>query len=100
MDRPPPVVTGSDSLAKSQVEFPFCTSELLAKIKWFNAPAELPEFVLQVVVLGGWNCEEICNKSSHRFRGKCKSFDNSLSKLKKITLIDSRVPTSIIDPKN
>lgn len=54
----------------------------------------------EVVVLGAGIVGEFATKAAIGLGASVKVFDNSLSKLRRLhTTIDSRVPTSIIDPK-
>lgn len=54
----------------------------------------------EVVILGAGIVGEFATKSAIGLGASVKVFDNSLSKLRRLhTLVDSRVPTSIIDPK-
>ena len=54
----------------------------------------------EVVVLGAGLVGEFATKAAIGLGASVKVFDNSLSKLRRLhTLVDSRVPTSIIDPK-
>jgi alanine dehydrogenase len=54
----------------------------------------------EVVVLGAGIVGEFATKAAIGLGASVKVFDNSLSKLRRLhTLVDSRVPTSIIDPK-
>lgn len=54
----------------------------------------------EVVILGAGIVGEFATKASIGLGASVKVFDNSLSKLRRLhTLVDSRVPTSIIDPK-
>ncbi|AZB35897.1 alanine dehydrogenase [Chryseobacterium bernardetii] len=54
----------------------------------------------EVVVLGAGIVGEFATKAAIGLGASVKVFDNSLSKLRRLhTMVDSRVPTSIIDPK-
>ncbi len=54
----------------------------------------------EVVVIGAGIVGELATKAAIGLGANVKVFDNSLSKLRRLhTLVDSRVPTSIIDPK-
>ncbi len=54
----------------------------------------------EVVILGAGIVGEFATKSATGLGASVKVFDNSLSKLRRLhTLVDNRVPTSIIDPK-
>lgn len=54
----------------------------------------------EVVIIGAGIVGEFATKAAIGLGASVKVFDNSLSKLRRFhTLIDSRVPTSIIDPK-
>lgn len=54
----------------------------------------------EVVVIGAGIVGEFAIKAAVGLRANVKVFDNSLSKLRRLhMLVDSRVPTSIIDPK-
>lgn len=54
----------------------------------------------EVVILGAGIVGEFATKAAVGLGASVKVFDNSLSKLRRLhTLVDSRVPTSIIDPK-
>ncbi len=54
----------------------------------------------EVVILGAGIVGEFATKAAIGLGASVKIFDNSLSKLRRLhTLVDSRVPTSIIDPK-
>ncbi len=54
----------------------------------------------EVVIIGAGIVGEFATKSAFGLGASVKVFDNSLSKLRRLhTLVDSRVPTSIIDPK-
>lgn len=54
----------------------------------------------EVLVLGAGIVGEFATKAAIGLGASVKVFDNSLSKLRRLhTLVDSRVPTSIIDPK-
>lgn len=54
----------------------------------------------EVIVLGAGIVGEFATKAAIGLGASVKVFDNSLSKLRRLhTLVDSRVPTSIIDPK-
>ncbi|MGE8554522.1 MAG: alanine dehydrogenase [Chryseobacterium jejuense] len=54
----------------------------------------------EVVILGAGIVGEFATKAAIGLGASVKVFDNSLSKLRRLhTMVDSRVPTSIIDPK-
>lgn len=54
----------------------------------------------EVVILGAGIVGEFATKAAIGLGASVRIFDNSLSKLRRLhTLVDSRVPTSIIDPK-
>ncbi|MDR6514210.1 alanine dehydrogenase [Chryseobacterium camelliae] len=54
----------------------------------------------EVVILGAGIVGEFATKASIGLGASVRVFDNSLSKLRRLhTIVDSRVPTSIIDPK-
>lgn len=54
----------------------------------------------EVLVLGAGIVGEFATKAAIGLGASVRVFDNSLSKLRRLhTLVDSRVPTSIIDPK-
>lgn len=54
----------------------------------------------EVVILGAGIVGEFATKSAIGLGASVKIFDNSLSKLRRLhMMVDSRVPTSIIDPK-
>jgi alanine dehydrogenase len=54
----------------------------------------------EVVIIGAGIVGEFATKAAIGLGASVKIFDNSLSKLRRIhSLVDSRVPTSIIDPK-
>lgn len=54
----------------------------------------------EVVIIGAGIVGEFATKAAIGLGASIKVFDNSLSKLRRLhTLVDSRVPTSIIDPK-
>ena len=54
----------------------------------------------EVVIIGAGIVGEFATKAALGLGASVKVFDNSLSKLRRLhTLVDSRVPTSIIDPK-
>ncbi len=54
----------------------------------------------EVVVIGAGIVGEFATKAATGLGASVKVFDNSLSKLRRLhTLVDNRVPTSIIDPK-
>lgn len=54
----------------------------------------------EVVILGAGIVGEFATKAAIGLGASVKVFDNSLSKLRRLhTLVDGRVPTSIIDPK-
>ncbi|CAA7193778.1 MULTISPECIES: alanine dehydrogenase [Chryseobacterium] len=54
----------------------------------------------EVIILGAGIVGEFATKAAIGLGASVKVFDNSLSKLRRLhTLVDSRVPTSIIDPK-
>ena len=54
----------------------------------------------EVVIIGAGIVGEFATKAAVGLGASVKVFDNSLSKLRRLhTIIDSRVPTSIIDPK-
>lgn len=54
----------------------------------------------EVVILGAGIVGEYATKAAIGLGASVRVFDNSLSKLRRLhTIIDSRVPTSIIDPK-
>ncbi|AKK73543.1 alanine dehydrogenase [Chryseobacterium gallinarum] len=54
----------------------------------------------EVVILGAGIVGEFATKAAIGLGASIKVFDNSLSKLRRLhTMVDSRVPTSIIDPK-
>jgi alanine dehydrogenase len=54
----------------------------------------------EVVIIGAGIVGEFATKAAVGLGASVRVFDNSLSKLRRLhTLIDSRVPTSIIDPK-
>ncbi|WP_313092101.1 alanine dehydrogenase [Chryseobacterium flavum] len=54
----------------------------------------------EVVILGAGIVGEFATKAAIGLGAGIKVFDNSLSKLRRLhTMVDSRVPTSIIDPK-
>lgn len=55
---------------------------------------------VEVVVIGAGIVGELATKAAIGLGASVRVFDNSLSKLRRLhTIIDSRVPTSIIDPK-
>ena len=54
----------------------------------------------EVVIIGAGIVGELATKAAIGLGASVRVFDNSLSKLRRLhTIIDSRVPTSIIDPK-
>lgn len=54
----------------------------------------------EVVIIGAGIVGEFATKAAIGLGANVRVFDNSLSKLRRLhTLVDSRVPTSIIDPK-
>ncbi|MPS65984.1 MULTISPECIES: alanine dehydrogenase [Chryseobacterium] len=54
----------------------------------------------EVVILGAGIVGEFATKAAIGLGASVRVFDNSLSKLRRLhTIVDSRVPTSIIDPK-
>ncbi|GEJ47538.1 alanine dehydrogenase [Chryseobacterium sp. ON_d1] len=54
----------------------------------------------EVIILGAGIVGEFATKAAIGLGASVKVFDNSLSKLRRLhTIVDSRVPTSIIDPK-
>ncbi|MCS4302288.1 MULTISPECIES: alanine dehydrogenase [unclassified Chryseobacterium] len=54
----------------------------------------------EVVILGAGIVGEFATKAAIGLGASVKVFDNSLSKLRRLhTMVDSRVPTSVIDPK-
>ncbi|WP_292010501.1 alanine dehydrogenase [Chryseobacterium sp.] len=54
----------------------------------------------EVIVIGAGIVGEFATKAAIGLGASVKVFDNSLSKLRRLhTIVDSRVPTSIIDPK-
>ena len=54
----------------------------------------------EVIVIGAGIVGEFATKAAIGLGASVKVFDNSLSKLKRLhTMVDSRIPTSIIDPK-
>lgn len=54
----------------------------------------------EVVIIGAGIVGEFATKAAIGLGASVKVFDNSLSKLRRLhTMVDSRVPTSIIDPK-
>jgi alanine dehydrogenase len=54
----------------------------------------------EVVIIGAGIVGEFATKAAIGLGASVRVFDNSLSKLRRLhTLVDSRVPTSIIDPK-
>lgn len=54
----------------------------------------------EVIIIGAGIVGEFATKAAIGLGASVKVFDNSLSKLRRLhTLVDSRVPTSIIDPK-
>lgn len=54
----------------------------------------------EVIILGAGIVGEFATKAAIGLGASVRVFDNSLSKLRRLhTLVDSRVPTSIIDPK-
>ncbi|WP_124640498.1 MULTISPECIES: alanine dehydrogenase [Amniculibacterium] len=54
----------------------------------------------EVVIIGAGIVGEFATKAAVGLGASVKVFDNSLSKLRRLhTLVDNRVPTSIIDPK-
>lgn len=54
----------------------------------------------EVIIIGAGIVGEFATKAAIGLGASVKVFDNSLSKLRRLhTMIDSRVPTSIIDPK-
>ncbi|MCD1117945.1 alanine dehydrogenase [Chryseobacterium turcicum] len=54
----------------------------------------------EVLIIGAGIVGEFATKAAIGLGASVKVFDNSLSKLRRLhTLVDSRVPTSIIDPK-
>lgn len=54
----------------------------------------------EVIILGAGIVGEFATKAAIGLGASVRVFDNSLSKLRRLhTIVDSRVPTSIIDPK-
>ncbi|MDL1913826.1 MAG: alanine dehydrogenase [Bergeyella sp.] len=54
----------------------------------------------EVVIIGAGIVGEFATKSAMGLGASIRVFDNSLSKLRRLhTVVDSRIPTSIIDPK-
>ncbi|WP_419868310.1 alanine dehydrogenase [Chryseobacterium sp. CT-SW4] len=54
----------------------------------------------EVIIIGAGIVGEFATKAAIGLGASVKVFDNSLSKLRRLhTIVDSRVPTSIIDPK-
>ena len=54
----------------------------------------------EVIIIGAGIVGEFATKAAIGLGASVKVFDNSLSKLRRLhTLVDSRVPTSVIDPK-
>ena len=75
-------------------------SELLAKSNGLMLGGITGVRPTEVVVLGAGIVGEFATKAAIGLGASVRVFDNSLSKLRRLhTLIDSRVPTSIIDPK-
>ena len=55
---------------------------------------------IEVVIIGAGIVGELATKAAIGLGASVRIFDNSLSKLRRLhTLVDSRVPTSMIDPK-
>lgn len=75
-------------------------SELIAKSNGLMLGGITGVRPTEVVILGAGIVGEIATKAAIGLGASVKVFDNSLSKLRRLhTIIDSRVPTSIIDPK-
>ena len=75
-------------------------AELLAKSNGLMLGGITGVRPAEVVVLGAGIVGEFATKAAIGLGASVKVFDNSLSKLRRLnTLVDSRVPTSIIDPK-
>lgn len=75
-------------------------SELLAKSNGLMLGGITGVRPTEVVILGAGIVGEFATKAAIGLGASVKVFDNSLSKLRRLhTIIDSRVPTSIIDPK-
>ncbi len=75
-------------------------SELLSKSNGLMLGGITGVRPTEVVVLGAGIVGEFATKAAIGLGASVKVFDNSLSKLRRLhTTIDSRVPTSIIDPK-
>lgn len=75
-------------------------AELLAKSNGMMLGGITGVRPTEVVVLGAGIVGEFATKAAIGLGASVKVFDNSLSKLRRLnTLVDSRVPTSIIDPK-
>ncbi len=75
-------------------------SELLSKSNGLMLGGITGVRPTEVVILGAGIVGEIATKAAIGLGASVKVFDNSLSKLRRLhTIIDSRVPTSIIDPK-
>jgi alanine dehydrogenase len=75
-------------------------AELLAKSNGLMLGGITGVRPTEVVILGAGIVGEFATKAAIGLGASVKVFDNSLSKLRRLhTIIDSRVPTSIIDPK-
>lgn len=75
-------------------------AELLAKSNGMMLGGITGVRPTEVVILGAGIVGEFATKAAIGLGASVKVFDNSLSKLRRLnTLVDSRVPTSIIDPK-
>lgn len=75
-------------------------SELLAKSNGLMLGGITGVRPTEVIVLGAGIVGEFATKAAIGLGASVRVFDNSLAKLRRLhTLVDSRVPTSIIDPK-
>lgn len=75
-------------------------SELLCKSNGMMLGGVTGVRPTEVVILGAGIVGEYATKAAIGLGASVRVFDNSLSKLRRLhTIIDSRVPTSIIDPK-
>jgi alanine dehydrogenase len=75
-------------------------SELLSQSKGLMLGGITGVRPTEVVVIGAGIIGEFAAKTAVGLGANVKVFDNSLSKLRRLhTMIDSRIPTSIIDPK-
>ncbi|SDE39680.1 alanine dehydrogenase [Riemerella columbipharyngis] len=76
------------------------SSELLAKSNGLMLGGVTGVRPAEVVIIGAGIVGEFATKAALGMGASVKVFDNSLAKLRRLhTLIDNRVPTSVLDPK-